>query len=338
MPDFLSLPVPEELIAQTPAIPRDSSRLLVLEKNSGKISEDTFRNIGKYLPPKSVLVLNKTKVVPARVRVTTESGSVIELLYTRHDERNVFALSPKKLKANDVLHFGNHKLIVKDFLNAEYKLEPNFDMAELPKILETYGNTPIPPYIKNSKLPEAELRVKYQTVFAKTSGSVAAPTASLHFTPELLDSLKKAGHTLVFVTLHVGTGTFMNPTAEQIKKGILHEEWFEISSETAQVINACHDAGRKIIPVGTTALRTLETIADESGVLREASGTTDIFIKPGYHFKIADAMITNFHVPNSSLRMLVAAFAGEENMLKSYNYAIANRFRFFSFGDAMLII
>ncbi len=338
MSDFLSLPVPEELIANVPAFPRDSSRLLILERTTGHIQEDIFRNLGNYLPPHSVLVLNETKVVPARLPARTESGTPVELLYLRHSEKTFFALSPKKLHESDVLLFGIHELKVRHASHGEYEILPSFPISDLPGILESRGTTPIPPYIKNNPHSEEERREKYQTVFAKTAGSVAAPTASLHFTPELLTSLEAAGHTLVFVTLHVGMGTFMNPTPDQIKSSILHEEWYEMSEETVRLINVCKAAGRPIIPVGTTALRTLESATSGAGLAEAKSGMTNLFIQPGYTFKMTDRMITNFHVPNSSLRMLVQAFAGEENVVHSYEHAIANKFRFYSFGDAMLIL
>lgn len=330
--------VPEELIAQVPAIPRDASRLLILDKKSGEIKEDIFRNLGQYLSPHSVIVLNETKVVPARLPARTESGSLVELLYLRAGEHTFFALSPKKLHESDVLLLGNHELKVRRAVHGEYEILPSFAISELSNILENIGITPLPPYIKNNTHTEPELRLKYQTVFAKKPGSIAAPTASLHFTPELLASLESAGHTLAYVTLHVGMGTFMNPTAEQIKSSTLHEEWYEISHETARLINVCKEAGRAIIPVGTTALRTIESASTDAGVVEAKSGTTNLFIQPGYTFKITDHMITNFHVPRSSLRMLVAAFAGAENIVHSYEYAIEKKFRFYSFGDAMLIL
>lgn len=338
MIDPIAIPVPEALIAHVPAHPRDASRLLVLNRKTGAIREDIFRHIGRYLPPRSVLVLNETKVVPARIPARTESGTIVELLYTRETEKTFFALSPKRLNESDTLLLGPHELKVRKASQGEYEVFPSFPLRELPAVLEAFGTTPVPPYIRNHELPESTLRQRYQTVFAKSPGSIAAPTASLHFTPELLASLEENGHTIVLVTLHVGLGTFMHPTKEQIDSGRLHEEWYEVSHEAARTINVCREAGRPVIPVGTTALRTIETAADEKGILQAGSGTTNIFIKPGYQFKITDGMITNFHVPNSSLRMLVVAFAGSQNVVQSYEYAIANSFRFYSFGDAMLIL
>ena len=313
--------VPEECIAHVPAIPRDASRLLILERKSGAIREDIFRNIGEYLPAHSVLILNETKVLPARIFAKTEAGSLVELLYVRHGENTFFALSPKKLHESDVLLLGTHELKVRRATQGEYEILPSFPLSDLPTILEQQGVTPLPPYIKQATLTEPERRKAYQTVFATSAGSLEA-----------------RGHTLIFVTLHVGRGTFMNPTKEQIEHKVLHEEWFEMSAEAARVMNLCRAAGRPIIPVGTTALRTIETTTDDAGITQAKSGTTNLFIQPGYHFKTTDHMITNFHVPHSSLRMLVTAFAGAENIVHSYEYAIAHKFRFYSFGDAMLIL
>lgn len=325
---------PEELIAQKPAHPRDSAKLLIYNRQTKTVSFDIFRNIGKYLPPKTVLVLNETKVLPARFEVSKLTGGKIKLLYLHGNKNKFTALSPKKLKIGEVLLIGKQKVTVSKVLEGGYEFiaPKSFNIL---KILEKHGSAPLPPYIKHSPLTKAEIKKEYQTVFAKKNGSVAAPTASLHFTKKLLTELKKGGIKEEKVTLHVGLGTFVTLTEENIKEGKLHKEHFEVSEATAKRLGREKREGAFILPVGTTALRTLESVFPKSSKL---SGETDIFIKEGDKLRFADGLITNFHVPKSSLIMLVAALIGREKTLELYSLAIKNKFRLFSFGDAMLIL
>ncbi len=329
---------PEELIAQVPAQPRDSAGLLVYDRILKTTVLDTFRNLASHLPVKSVLVFNRTKVIPARLWCRKETGGKVQVFYIRHDAKHIFALCDRQLE-QDARVILNTKIqfTVHGREGALYVLKPEFTIASIMSVLEKYGATPIPPYIKHSPLSERRLRSEYQAVFAKTIGSVAAPTASLHFTPRLLASLKKAGHTVLFVTLHVGLGTFAPLTAQQFAQGRLHEEFFDIDTKTARALQEAKKSGRKIIAVGTTVARTLESASDKKGRLVKLRGMTDIFIREGYAWRFVDSLITNFHVPKSSLMMLVASLVGRTQLLKLYRYAIAQRMRFFSFGDGMLI-
>jgi S-adenosylmethionine:tRNA ribosyltransferase-isomerase len=325
---------PEDLIAQKPAHPRDSAKLLIYNRKNEAVSFDVFRNIGKYLPSKTVLVLNETKVLPARFEVQKSTGAKIKLLYL-HGAKNKFtALSPKKLKLGETLSLGKEKITVSKVLEEGYEFTApkNFNIL---KVLEKYGSAPLPPYIKHSPLTNAEIKKEYQTVFAKKNGSVAAPTASLHFTKKLLAELKRSGIKEEKVTLHVGLGTFATLTEENIKTGKLHREYFEVSKAVAERLRKEKKEGAFILPVGTTALRTLESVFPRVGKL---SGETDIFIKEGDKLKFIDGLITNFHVPKSSLIMLVSALIGRKKTLELYGLAIKNKFRLFSFGDAMLIL
>ncbi len=327
---------PPDLIAQKPAHPRDSAKLLIYDRKTKAVSFDIFKNIGKYLPEGTVLVLNETKVLPARFEVAKLTGGKIKLLYLS-GEKNIFsALSPRRLHPGEVLKFGSKEITVTKVLEDGYrfKADKSFDIK---KELEKYGDTPLPPYIKNSPLSRSEIKKEYQTVFAKKYGSVAAPTASLHFTKKLLESLKKQGIKEEKVTLHVGLGTFATVTEENIKEGRLHSEYYEINKGVADKLILAKKHGNVVIPVGTTALRTLES-AFERDKFEKLSGDTDIFIKEGDKLKFADGLITNFHVPKSSLIMLVSALIGREKTLELYNLAIKNKFRLFSFGDAMLIL
>lgn len=330
--------VPESLIAAMPSKPRDAARLLVYERSSGKVVDDVFRNLAHHLPARSVVVLNRTKVVPARLWCTKETGGRVQVFYIRHDAQQIFAMCDRELSigARVIVH-GEQCLTVLGREGALYRLKPNFSMSRLMFVLEQFGTTPIPPYIKNSPLSERSLRTEYQTVFARTKGSVAAPTASLHFTPRLLAALARAGHSIHYVTLHVGMGTFAPLTEEQLKSGRLHEERFEIDANTARALNNAKKSGQPIIAVGTTVARTLESASDVRGVLRKKKGETDIFIREGYQWKFVDALITNFHVPKSSLMMLVASLIGRRTLLSLYAHAIKKRMRFFSFGDGMLV-
>lgn len=352
--------LPEELIAKEPARPRDSARLLVYDCAMGKISEDIFRNILNYLPPKSVLVFNETKVIPARLEVIKITGGKVKILFVGVERGFIKIMSPKPLHAGEKLGFAKNKYFMVQKRNGKFwLLRPSFPIKNIYKILEKYGEMPIPPYIKNSPLTKSELKKEYQTVFARTPGSVAAPTAALHFTRGLISKIKKAGHEIVFITLHVNLGTFAPLTEENFKTKKLHKEYYEISSWAAKKLNVAKSREKKIIAVGTTALRALES-ATKNDRLKKLKGETDIFIydqgsslirankriggvdnsdlSKKYKFNFVDGLITNFHVPRSSLLMLVAALVGREKVLELYNHAIKNRYRFFSFGDGMLIL
>jgi len=334
-----------EMIAQEPASPRDSAKLLAYEKKTGKVNFDTFANIGKYLPKGAVLVLNDTKVFPARLHVKKKTGGRVEVFYLGEKDGNISALTNHFLEVGEKV-FLTEKIWL-ECLGKEdkiYTLKPSFPIADLQKVFQKYGETPIPPYIKNSPLSEKELRGKYQTVFAKKRGSVAAPTASLHFTDRLLAKLKKQGIQIEFVTLHVNLGTFAPLTEEAIKNGKLHKEWYEVPEKTAKALLKAKKEGRPIIAVGTTAVRTLESYTglpcEKHRVVlcKECrNGETQLFIRPGYEFKFVDGMVTNFHVPKSSLLMLVASFVGREKLFELYAEAMKKDFRLFSFGDGMLL-
>ncbi len=326
-----------ERIAQAPVSPRDSARLLVFNRHTGETAFDTFRDITKYLPSKSVLVFNETKVIPARFTVQKETGGKAVLLYIRTEGKNIIAMCDRPLRVGSKLRIGGTDAFIVRAQEKYVTLKPLFPLRNWFSMLEKYGKTPIPPYIKHSPLSEAKLKEKYQTVFARERGSVAAPTASLHFTRALLQKIKKAGHDVAFVTLHVNLGTFAPVKEEQFRTGKLHEEYFEISEKTAAIINHAKKQGRPVIAVGTTVTRTLES-ATRRGHVRATRGTTDLFIREGYKFQIISGMITNFHVPESSLLMLVAALVGRKKLFALYTQAIEKKFRFFSFGDGMLII
>ncbi|TSC60395.1 MAG: S-adenosylmethionine:tRNA ribosyltransferase-isomerase [Parcubacteria group bacterium LiPW_15] len=328
---------PSEAVANKPAHPRDSAKLLVYDRKTKAVNFDTFKNLGKYLPVGSVLVLNDTKVLPARLPLKKETGGVVKILYLETVGKNIKALSPKKLKVGEKLLLPDGKyFVITDVQDGEYLLRPSFNAREIYSVLKKYGETPLPPYIKNVPLTEKKIREEYQTVFAKVLGSVAAPTASLHFTKGLLNSLKKEGVKIVYVTLHVGLGTFAPLTEENLKTGKLHEEYYEISPKAASALNDAKKNGKRIIPVGTTALRTLES-ASVGGKLKKLFGETELFIKEGDRLKFSDGLITNFHVPRSSLLMLVSALLGHKKLFELYRLAIEKKFRLFSFGDGMLI-
>jgi len=335
--------LPPELIAQAPAKPRDSARLLVYSKRGKKIHFDIFKNLAKYLPKNAVLVFNQTKVWPARLEATKPSGGKARLLYISHDRKYIKALSDRPLTVESVVYLTRTyaqskqpeiKVIKKS--GQFYFFKPSFALSETPKILKRYGITPLPPYIKHSPLSEKQKREQYQTIFASAGLSVAAPTASLHFTKALMKKLKERGIDIKFVQLDVGLGTFAPLKEENLKKGALHHEFYSVDHKTAEFINLAKKQGRPIIAVGTTVVRTLESAAKNRQV-KKLTGNTSLFIQKGYEFKIVDGMITNFHVPKSSLLMLVSAFMGRKNLLSAYQKAIAKSFRFFSFGDGMLI-
>ncbi len=331
--------LPEELIAQDPLEDRSSSRLLVLDRQSGAVSHHTFREIADYLNEGDCLVINDTKVIPARlIGSKEETGAKIEVLLLKRKENNIWEtlVKPgKKAKAGARISFGEGLLTgevvgIADEGNRliRFSYEGIFE-----EILDQLGQMPLPPYITH----QLEDKNRYQTVYAKHTGSAAAPTAGLHFTPELLKELEKKGVEIARVTLHVGLGTFRPVKVDEITDHHMHSEFYRIDEEAAEKINRAKAAGKRVVCVGTTSCRTIESAADETGRLEEKSGWTEIFIYPGYRFKVLDGLITNFHLPESTLIMLVSALAGRENVLGAYEEAVEERYRFFSFGDAMLI-
>ena len=332
--------LPKELIAQTPLKERSSSRLLILNKNNGNIKHEVFSNIINYLKKGDVLVLNDTKVIPARlIGEKEETKAVIELLLLKDLGSNIWeclAKPCKRLKEGTIVSFGDGSLkakVTEKLNDGIVHVELIYD-GILMEILENLGTMPLPPYI-HEKLEDQS---RYQTVYARNIGSAAAPTAGLHFTNELLQEIKNKGVIITYVTLHVGLGTFRPVEVENILDHKMHSEFYVISEETANILNKAKEENRRIIAVGTTSTRTLETIAsNNNGKFKQCSGNTDIFIYPGYKFKAIDALITNFHLPKSTLVMLVSALAGKENILNAYNEAIKEKYRFFSFGDAMFI-
>ncbi len=326
--------LPPEAIAQTPAEPRDSSRLLVLNRTSEQIEHRTFQQIGEYLRPGDRLVLNQTRVIPARIHAHKPSGGKIEvLLLRREDERTWECLVGGKGLVTGV------RVSLQDGLNAEIVevLEGSRRRVRFDEPVEGHlsadGEMPLPPYI-HEKLRDPE---RYQTVYSRTPGSAAAPTAGLHFTPRLLDELQARGVHLTTVTLHVGLDTFAPVTEDDPSEHKIHTEWCELTPQAAEQIRATRQAGGRVIAVGTTSVRTLESAAQGKAQIEAFAGPTSIYILPGYRFKAVDAMITNFHLPKSTLIMLVSAFAGRETILKTYQTAIQTGYRFFSFGDAMFI-
>jgi S-adenosylmethionine:tRNA ribosyltransferase-isomerase len=332
--------LPQELIAQTPLEKRDSSRLLVMDKVSGELIHEHFNNIISYLHKGDVLVLNDTKVIPARlIGVKEETGAVIEILLLKDIGNNIWeclAKPAKRLKENTIVSFGNGELkakVVAKYDEGLVHVEMIYD-GILMEILDKLGTMPLPPYI-HEKLEDQS---RYQTVYAKYVGSAAAPTAGLHFTKELLKNIEEKGIIITYVTLHVGLGTFRPVEVENILDHHMHSEFYVMNEETANILNKAKEEGRRIIAVGTTSTRTLETIASaNNGRFKATSGNTDIFIYPGYEFKAIDCLITNFHLPKSTLVMLVSALSSRENILNAYKCAIENKYRFFSFGDAMFI-
>lgn len=331
--------LPEELIAQTPLADRTSSRLLVLNKESGAISHKSFKDIAEFLYPGDCLVLNNTRVIPARLFGKREhTGAVIELLLLKqlqNDCWETLVRPGKKCRPGDRIVFADGKLIAEITAIKEdgNRLVQFHYSGIFNEILAELGEMPLPPYIKE-KLADPE---RYQTVYSKIEGSAAAPTAGLHFDKELLAHLQEKGIHQAYVTLHVGLGTFRPVKTENIEEHHMHTEAYTVTEETAAVINKARAQGGRIICVGTTATRVVETLSDETGIMHAGSGETNIFIYPGYRFKCTDALITNFHLPKSTLVMLVSALAGRENVLQAYKTAVADKYRFFSFGDAMFI-
>lgn len=330
---------PKSLIALTPAAPRDSARLLIYRRGTRTPEFDTFSNLGQYLPPRSVIVFNRTKVIPARLTMTKPTGGMVRMLYVDHTATTVRMMTDATVP--DGMQLTLTASLSVTVLRHEGKyviVKPSFPLSSLIRILKRHGSTPLPPYLRHSPLSEAQRKSQYQTVFAKTDGSVAAPTASLHVTTSLIARLKRAGHDIRFVTLHVNLGTFAPVTENHLRTGTLHVEHFDIDQKTKEFLNAAKAAGRPIIAVGTTVVRTLESSVRRPGILSQRTGDTSLFIRPGFRFKFINGMITNFHVPRSSLLMLVAAFIGRERLFRLYRTAIARRFRLFSFGDGMLLL
>ena len=330
--------LPEELIAQDPLMDRSGSRLLMLDKQSGKTKHETFKNIIDYLNPGDCLVLNNTKVIPARLIGNRETGGQVEVLLLKRQQNDVWEtlVKPgKKCKPGAKLSFGEGLLKAEvletvDEGNRLIKFEYEGIFEE---VLDELGEMPLPPYITH-KLQDKN---RYQTVYAKYEGSAAAPTAGLHFTKELLEKIEEKGIKIAYVTLHVGLGTFRPVKVDNVLEHHMHSEYYEITKEAADTINEAKKCGNKIICVGTTSCRTIESAADENGHLEPKCDNTEIFIYPGYQFKVLDELITNFHLPESTLVMLVSALAGKNNVLNAYEEAIKEKYRFFSFGDAMFI-
>ncbi|WP_075865226.1 tRNA preQ1(34) S-adenosylmethionine ribosyltransferase-isomerase QueA [Carboxydothermus islandicus] len=329
--------LPEELIAQTPLEKRDESRLLVLNRQTGEITHDIFKNLKRYLVPGDLLVVNKTRVIPARLYGVREQGGEVEILLLKRlslTEWEVLVKPGRRARVGTRLIFAPGVLEGEIVAQTEVGRIIKFSFQGIfEEILNQLGQTPLPPYIKE-KLKDPE---RYQTIYAKEPGSAAAPTAGLHFTWELISELNNYGVEFTEVLLHVGLGTFKPVKTENIFEHKMHEEYYEIENEAAEKINKAKREGRRVIAVGTTVVRVLESVADR-GQVAPAKGYTDLFIYPGFNFQIIDGLITNFHLPKSTLLMLVSAFAGREKVLNAYETAVSLRYRFFSFGDAMLII
>lgn len=337
--DDFNFELPEELIAQTPLLDRTSSKLMVIDTLKNSISHQHFSDIIQELEAEDTLILNNTKVMPARLHgVKQDTGGHIEILLLTNIEKNIWEclVKPaKRVKLNTVVIFGEGQLKARctKILEDGGRLFELMYEGILQERLDELGEMPLPPYIKE-KLADQD---RYQTVYAKALGSAAAPTAGLHFTTELLEQLKNKGINIGYVTLHVGLGTFRPVSVDDVNTHKMHSEYYEVDEETAQLINTTKQKGRRIIAVGTTSTRTLETVASKYGKMQAASGWTDIFIYPGYQFKVVDWQITNFHLPKSTLLMLVSALTNREQMLTAYKIAVEKQYRFFSFGDAMLI-
>ncbi|MGN0523570.1 MAG: tRNA preQ1(34) S-adenosylmethionine ribosyltransferase-isomerase QueA [Eubacterium sp.] len=332
--------LPQELIAQTPVYPRDSSRLMVLNKDSGNVEHKIFHDLIDYLNPNDCLILNNTRVIPARIYgVKKETGAVVEFLLLKQSENNVWEClckPGKRAKIGTEFVFGEglvdcEVIDITDDGNRIIKF--NCDSKEIYTILDKIGKMPLPPYI-TQELKDGE---RYQTVYSKELGSAAAPTAGLHFTEEMLEEIKYKGVKIGYVTLHVGLGTFRPVKVDDVKNHKMHSEHYQISKETADLINETKKNGGRVISVGTTSTRTLESVATKNGCICEDEDDTSIFIYPGYEFKCIDALVTNFHLPESTLIMLISAFAGYENVMNAYKIAVEEKYRFFSFGDAMFI-
>ena len=330
--------LPQERIAQTPAEPRDSSRLLVYDRKTKKIEDKTFRSVEEYLQDGDVLVVNNTKVIPARMYALTKNGGVVEVLLLKRFDLNTWEVlmrPGKKGKIGVKMTVGdNLSFVVKDITETGERIVEFSYEGAFEDVLSKVGTMPLPPYIKE----KLENQARYNTVYSKTDGSAAAPTAGLHFTDGLLARLKAKGVQIAEVLLHVGLGTFRPVSEEIITDHKMHSEYYEIGEEAAEIINKAKREGRRVIAVGTTSVRTLESVANEKGEVRACSGNTEIFLYPPYKMKCVDALITNFHLPESTLIMLVACLTGREEILSVYEYAVKNEYRFFSFGDSMFIV
>ena len=332
--------LPKELIAQEPADPRDAARLMVLDRKNDKILHSVFHELPHYLEKGDLLVVNNSKVLPARLMGTkVPTGAVCELLLLRQvkgDTWECLARPGKRMQPGTKVEFGDGSLtaVVDETLPDGNKYVTfTYDTETLYEKLDEFGKMPLPPYIKE----ELQDQERYQTVYSKVNGSAAAPTAGLHFTPELLEKIRQMGVKVGYVTLHVGLGTFRPVKEDEITDHTMHSEYCVIPQETADLINETKKNGGRVICVGTTSCRTIESQAAEDGTMRASAGWTDIFIYPGYKFKVLDALVTNFHLPESTLIMLVSALAGREHVLAAYQQAVEERYRFFSFGDAMFI-
>jgi len=333
--------LPQELIAQTPVEPRDSSRLMVLHKEDGRIEHRIFKDIIEYLNPGDCLIVNNTKVIPARIYgVKKKTGAVVEFLLLKQKENNIWEClckPGKRAKVGTEFVFGEGLTeceVVDVTEDGNRIIQFKCDSKEIYTILDRIGKMPLPPYITE----ELKNQDRYQTVYSKELGSAAAPTAGLHFTEELLEEIKAKGVNIGYVTLHVGLGTFRPVKVDDVTNHKMHSEFYQILKETSELINQTKKNGNRVISVGTTSTRTLESVASKYGEIKEDEGDTEIFIYPGYEFKAIDAQITNFHLPESTLIMLVSAFAGYDNVMNAYKEAVNEKYRFFSFGDAMLII
>ncbi|MDP4219933.1 MAG: tRNA preQ1(34) S-adenosylmethionine ribosyltransferase-isomerase QueA [Bacteroidota bacterium] len=337
-------PLPDELIARYPPAHREDSRLLVLDRATGSVHDNTFPEIFSYFNAGDVLVINETRVIPARLqgmRETTGARVEIFLLHKQADRTDTWhalAAPAKKVKRGETIVITDDLscIVLEELPVGERIVQFKSASGNIESAIEKAGSMPIPPYL-NREAEEID-KERYQTVFARINGAVAAPTASLHFTEDLLSKIESKGVHIVKVLLHVGLGTFRPVEVEDIRQHSMHAEYFEVGEDAARAINAAKDRGSKVVAVGTTTARTLESAADEGGMIKAQSGDTSIFIYPPYTFKIVDALITNFHQPKSSLLMMISAFAGYENVMKAYRHAIEKRYRFLSYGDAMLIV
>jgi len=330
--------LPEELIAQTPAVDRDRSRLLVLDRRTGAVSHRVFSDIGEYLVPGDLLILNDTKVFPCRLQARKAGGGKAELFLLEEQGINIWqALIKGGVEAGKRVAIAPG--IEAEVLSAAHdgvRLVRFHGVADIRARLDELGRTPLPPYIKRD--PGAEDRERYQTVYASREGAVAAPTAGLHFTDTLLERLRDQGVGTAMVTLHVGPGTFQPVRTEELSEHRMHAERYEVPEETAEQVNRARAEGRRVIAVGTTSVRALETSALSDGKVRGGAGSSELFVTPGFRFQVVSGMVTNFHLPKSTLLMLVAAFAGRERVLSAYREAVGRHYRFYSYGDAMLIL
>lgn len=329
---------PQALIAKEPAHPRDSARLLIYDRKNNSVKLDVFSNLTDYLPKNALVVMNRTKVIPAKMSLKKKTGGAISALWLETKGDFIRTLASGSFKVGDTLEWNDHHLFeVMERNDQEALLKPLFEITKFDQLLDTYGSTPLPPYMKNSPMKESERRDEYQTVFAKEKGSVAAPTAGLHFTESLIKKVEQSGGEVAYVTLHVGLGTFAPLTEKHIATQTLHTERYGVDASTLKILNEAKAAGRPIVAVGTTTVRTLESASDGTEIVRPR-GETNIFITESTPIRFVDHLITNFHVPRSSLLMLVSAFTGREKLLELYKKAIEEKFRLFSFGDGMLIL